>query len=233
VFYSGGNAQAVAEMAIGLAIAIARDLIVHDRSLHAGGWTRNQIGIELSGRTLGIVGLGKIGSKVAALGAALGMKVIVYDPNVRALGYESISSLPDFLRRADVLSLHCPLNATSRGMVGAAELALLPQGAILLNTARGEVVDETALIQALSSGRLRGAGLDSFSEEPLPEDHPLRTLPNVLLTPHVGGSTEEALAAVAAGAADHALDWLAGLPVDPSFCVNPSVLDSSTRASAS
>jgi D-3-phosphoglycerate dehydrogenase len=233
VFYSGGNAQAVAEMTIGMAIAIARDLVLHDRSLHAGGWTRNQIGIELSGRTLGIVGYGKIGSRVAAIGAALGMKVIVYDPHVRARGYEGIASLPEFLQRADVLSLHCPLNPSSRGMLGAAELALLPPGAILLNTARGEVVDEAALLAALASGRLRGAGLDSFSEEPLPPGHPFLGLPNVLLTPHVGGSTHEALAAVAAGAAEHALDWLGGRPVDPSFCVNPSVLDSSIRASAS
>jgi D-3-phosphoglycerate dehydrogenase len=233
VFYSAGNAQAVAELAIGMAIALARDLVLHDRSLHAGGWTRNQIGIELSGRTLGIVGLGKIGSKVAAIGAALGMKVIVYDPHVRARGYESVSSLADFLKRADVLSLHCPLNPTSQGMLGAAELALLPPGAILLNTARGEVVDEAALIDALTSGRLRGAGLDSFSEEPLPAGHPFLSLSNVLLTPHVGGSTHEALAAVAAGAAEHALDWLEGRPIDPSFCVNPSVLNSSIRASAS
>jgi D-3-phosphoglycerate dehydrogenase len=233
VLYSGGNSQAVAELTIGMAISIARDFAVHDRALHGDGWTRNQIGVELCGRKIGIVGQGKIGSKVAAIASALGMRVMVHDPNLRERGYQAIASLHELLRRSDVLSLHCPLNQTTRGMIGAAELALLPKGAIVLNTARGEIVDETALVAALRSGRLRGAGLDGFAVEPLPADHPYRSLPNVLLTPHVGGSTEEALAAVAIGAADNALLWLQHREIDPKLCVNPSVLDRTREVSDS
>lgn len=225
VFFSGGNAQAVAELTLGMAVAIARDLTRHDRTLRAGGWSRSQVGIELSGRTLGVVGLGRIGSKVAALGVALGMRVVVYDPHVRVRGYESLASLEAFLENTHVLSLHCPLNDTTRGMFADAELARLPRGAILLNTARGEIVEEAALLKSLQSGHLRGAGLDGFAIEPLPKEHPLLSLPNVVLTPHVGGSTEEALAAVATGAAENALAWLQGREIDPAYCVNPSVLN--------
>lgn len=230
VFFSGGNAQAVAELTLGMAVAIARDLTHHDRTLRAGGWSRSDVGVELSGRTLGVVGLGRIGSKVAALGAAVGMEVLVYDPHVRVGGYESLASLEAFLARTDVLSLHCPLNPATRGMLGAAELALLPRGAILLNTARGEIVVEAALLESLRSGHLRGAGLDGFAIEPIPQGHALLSLPNVVLTPHVGGSTVEALAAVAIGAAENALAWLEGRAIDLTYCVNPSVINRIRRA---
>jgi D-3-phosphoglycerate dehydrogenase len=234
VFYTGGaNAQSVAELTLGMALAIARDIPLHDRSLHDGGWTRSRIGIELSGRVLGVIGLGQIGSRVAALATAFGMQVLVYDPHIRNRGYAAVDRLDEFVTMIDLLTLHCPLTEETRGMIGAAELAALPPSGIVLNTARGEIVDEQALVSALSEGRLRGAGLDGFSVEPLPPGHPFLSLPNVLLTPHIGGSTQEALGSVASGAAASALAVLRGEPVDPALCVNPTTLVQPHIASAS
>src|SRR5690606_14019954 len=166
-------------------------------SMRAGEWDRESFnGIELHGKTLGLVGAGRIGGEVARRARAFGMRVVAYDPHVneeraRALNLE-LASLDEVLRRADVLSLHVPLTDATTGLIGARELALLRPGAFLVNAARGGVVDEQALCDALAQGRLAGAALDVFEQEPLPADHPLRKLDNVVLTPHLGAATREA-----------------------------------------
>jgi len=223
----GANAQSVAEMTLGLLFAAARRIAWMDAELRAGRWSRAQDGIELSGKTLALAGFGQVGQRVARACQAIGMQVAAFDPALRSSpvpGVELVASLDALLPRADVLSLHVPLNPHTRGMLGAAQFARMPHGAILINTARGEVVDEPALIAALRGGQLRAAGLDTMAEEPLPAGHPLAAVPNVVLTPHVGGSTPAALAAMASGAAANVLGWLQGRPVDASRCVNPEVL---------
>lgn len=223
----GANAQSVAEMTLGLMFAAARRIAWMDTELHAGRWSRVQDGIELQGRSLALVGFGQIGQRVAAAALAIGMQVVAFDPAlvqspnpaVRLLG-----SFEELLGHADVLSLHVPLNRHTRGMLGADQIAKLPRGAIVVNTARGEVIDEAALIDALKTGQVYAAGLDTMHEEPLPPGHPLASLPNVVLTPHVGGSTPAALAGMASGAARNVLGWLQGRPADAAACVNRQVL---------
>lgn len=228
----GANAQSVCEMTLGLMFAAARRLAWLDAELRAGRWSRAQDGLELHGRTLGLVGLGAVGQRVAAVALALGMPVVAFDPSVTTLpaaleGVRRLSSVDAVVELADVLSLHVPLTGATRGLMDAARIARMPRGAILINTARGEVVDEIALIAALRSGRLRAAGLDTMSVEPLPPDHPLLLLPNVVLTPHVGGSTPAALDAMALGAARTVLAFLQRGELDPSTCVNADRMSSS------
>lgn len=223
----GANAQSVAEMTLGLMFAAARRIAWMDAELHAGRWSRVQDGIELHGKTLGLVGFGQIGQRVAAVCLALGMEVVAFDPGLKTSpnpAVRLVASVDEILPLADVLSLHVPLNKHTRGMLGAEQLARLPRGAIVVNTARGEVTDEEALIAALRSGQLYAAGLDTMSVEPLPAGHALAALPNVVLAPHVGGSTPAALAGMARGAARNVLGWLQGQPADPAACVNPQVL---------
>lgn len=223
----GANAQSVAEMTLGLMLAAARRIGWMDRELHDGRWSRAQDGVELHGRTLGLVGFGQVGQRVATVCMALGMNVVAFDPAVDATpvpGVRMLPSLDALLPLSDVLSLHVPLNRHTRQMLGAAQFAQMPRGAIVVNTARGEVVDEPALVAALKSGQLHAAGLDTMADEPLPAHSPLAALPNVVLTPHVGGSTPAALAAMASGAARNVLGWLQGRPADPSACVNPQAL---------
>ncbi|CAN5286160.1 hydroxyacid dehydrogenase [soil metagenome] len=226
----GANAQSVAEMTLGLLFAAARRIPWMDTELHAGRWSRAQNGVELQGRTIGLVGFGQIGQRVASVCLALGMKVVAFDPALPAghpspvAGAQLLGSVDELLALSDVLSLHVPLNKHTRNMIGAAQLARMPAGAILINTARGEVVDEPALIEALRSGHLFAAGLDTMAVEPLPADSPLASLPNVVLTPHVCGSTPAALAGMATGAVRNVLGWLQGQPALASACVNPEVL---------
>lgn len=228
----GANAQSVAELTIGLMIAAARRISSMDRDIRNGRWPRAQDGVELCGCTLGLVGFGQVGQRVARVALALGMNVRAFDP---ALGGPSpvegvalADSLDDLLASSHVLSLHVPLTTQTRSLIGAAELARLPHGAIFINTARGEVVDEPALVEALSSGHLCAAGLDTTMEEPMTKGNALVALPNVVITPHVGGSTPAALAAMAVGAADNVVNALEGRPVDPASCVNPEVLAAAT-----
>lgn len=225
----GANATSVAEMTIALMLAAARHIGWMNSELHAGRWSRKQDGVELSEQTLGLVGLGQVGQRVARVAQALGMQVHAFDPALRdqpcpVPGVILHADLDTLLPFSQVLSMHVPLNARTRSMIGAAQLAQLPRGAIFLNTARGEVVDEPALVASLQSGHLHAAGLDTMGTEPLPPGHILTTLPNVVLTPHVGGSTPAALSQMAAGAAQNILGWLQGAAVDPSACVNPETL---------
>jgi D-3-phosphoglycerate dehydrogenase len=225
----GANAQSVTEMTLALMFAAARRVSWMDREIRSGRWSRAQDGLELSGRTLGLVGFGQVARRVSVACQAIGMQVLVFDPLLPEgsdlQGAERVDSLDALLLRSQVLSLHVPLTAKTRGFIGAEQLALLPKGALLINTARGEVVDEPALIAALREGRLYAAGLDTMAVEPLPADSQLAQLDNVVLTPHVGGSTPAALAAMAAGAARNVLSFLNGNPVAVSACVNPVVFD--------
>jgi D-3-phosphoglycerate dehydrogenase len=232
-FTPGANAQAVAELAIGLMVSIARGIPHHNKVLHGGGWSRATTGLQLSALTLGIVGLGQIGRRVARYAAAIGMKVIATDPNVRQTELPLIP-LDDLLPAANVLTVHCPLNKETKGMIGARELALLPDHAIVINTARGGIIDEEALADAVLSGKLTGAALDSFVEEPLGPNHRFRDIPEIILTPHTGASTQEALDTVAIMAANNALSILTGTPpVKRSYCINPIVLETENKVVSS
>ena len=194
----GANAVAVSEHALLLMLAVSRSLVWQHASVSAGRWRGNNTPRihELRGKTLGIIGLGTIGKKTARLAQAFGLRVQYYD--IARLSEDAEDALgvrfrlfSEILRTSDIVSLHVPLNDTTHHMLGAAELALMKPTAILVNTARGPVVDEVALHAALSSGRLAGAGLDVFAEEPPPANNPLFTLDNVVLTAHLAGPTWE------------------------------------------
>lgn len=223
---AGVNAQSVAELTIGLMLSVARSIPTHDANLHGARWIKGPAGVQVGGRTMGIVGLGAVGKRVARAAAGLGLKVMAYDPYINAVidGVERVASLDDLLVRAEVLTLHCPLTDETETMIGAAQLAALPRGAIVLNAARGPVIDEDALVAALRSGHLLGAGLDTFRDEPPAADCPLLSLPNVVLAPHIGAHTDYANDAVSATAAENLLRILDGKPVDPALCVNRAVL---------
>ncbi len=209
-----GNTVAVAELLFGSLIALFRHIVRADTTMHAGSWDRSALlGSELKGRTMGIVGVGRIGSEVAMRAHAFGMDVIGYDPYVgderfRALRIQRAPSLEALLPDADVLTIHTPLTAETTGMIGRRELARMPSASVLCNLARGGIVDDAALAQALQTGILRGACIDAFAEEPLPKEHLLRSLPNVLLTPHLGASTAEAQRNVAVDVCEAVRDAL-------------------------
>jgi D-3-phosphoglycerate dehydrogenase len=225
----GGNAQSVAEHAILLMLALTRKLIALDRSMRTGGWARpGHIAGELKGKKLGIVGLGNVGRALAAIAQGFGMAVSAYDPYVATAlvptGVRLVKDLDALIADSDVVSLHCPLTKETRGMIGAAQFARLKPTALVVNTARGPVVDEVALLAALRAGRIAGAGLDVFADEPPPKDNPLRDLPNVVSTPHIAAATREAMDRVALRAVENAYAILDGTPYDPRCLVNPAAL---------
>lgn len=193
-----GNTVAVAELLFGVLLSLLRHLPRAAESMRAGRWDRSALlGGELKGRTLGIVGVGRIGGEVALRAHAFGMTVVGYDPYIAdtrftALRVRRVASLEALLDDSDIITLHTPLTDETTGMIGRRELARLRAGAIVANLARGGIVDEAALADALTSGQLGGAAIDAYSAEPLKADHPLRTAPNVVLTPHIGASTAEA-----------------------------------------
>jgi D-3-phosphoglycerate dehydrogenase len=207
----GGNAGAVAEYAVGLLVALARGIVTTDATVRKGGWGP-VVGTGLSGRTLGIVGLGRIGIKVAALGRAFGMQVLAHDPGlgdaeIRLRGVVP-APLPELLAASDAVSLHVPLTEATRGLVGNEELALLGPDGLLVSCSRGGIIDERALCAALAEGRLGGAALDVFESEPLPADSPLRQAPRLLLSSHTAGYSDQALSAVTWQCARGVLDVL-------------------------
>jgi D-3-phosphoglycerate dehydrogenase / 2-oxoglutarate reductase len=202
-----GNTISAAELTFALILACVRRIPAADRSMKAGAWDRKKFtGSELYGKVLGLVGAGRIGGEVARRARAFDMRVCAYDPYLteeRAASLDvELCELRTLLARADVVSVHVPLTTGTEGMIGAAELALMKRGAVLVNAARGGVIDEAALADAVRSGQLGGAGLDVFASEPLPTDHPLRSLDGVVLTPHLGAATEEAQHNVALEIAD-------------------------------
>jgi len=226
----GANAQSVAEMTMGLLFSAARKISWMDHELRTGNWARAQNGIELKGKTIALLGFGQIGQIVAKVCLALGMRVIAFDPAYGLAapfpGVQMFGNVDEMLPEANVLSLHVPLNKHTKGLVGTSQFSKLPDGAIFINTARGEVVDEQALIQNLCSGKLFAAGVDTTMEEPIPVDSPLLKLENLVVTPHVGGSTPAALAAMATCAVGNILGFMNGNRPPESFCVNPQVFRS-------
>jgi D-3-phosphoglycerate dehydrogenase len=180
---------------------------------------------DADGLTLGIVGYGAIGSRVARLAAAFGANILAYDPYIPDELPGPGRKLPDLkamLSRCDAVSVHCPLNDETRGMIGAAELAAMPRGALVVNAARGGIVDEAALQAALAEGQVAGAALDVFDTEPLPPDSAWRTHPNVIVTPHIAGSSRRCVPAVATRAAQYIVEVLAGhAPAQPGAVVVP------------
>lgn len=221
----GASTTSVAELTIALLLAVARHVALTDRKVREGVWY-HRLGFELRGKVLGVVGLGLIGSEVARIGKAFGMEVIAWsfrnDPaRAAALGVEMVA-LDDLLRRADAVTIHVRNSAEARGLIGRREIDLMKPSAVLVNTARAAVVDQDALLDALREGRIAGAGLDVYLQEPLPADNPWVKLDNVVLTPHVGWVTHEASARLAAAPIDNVVSYLAGSPTN---VVNPAALE--------
>lgn len=225
------NAPSVVEHTLALMFALAKRLREFDRAVRAGDYMvkMDLEAIDLRGRTVLIVGLGRIGSRVAAACNALGMHCIGIDPaftadQIRALGCEPATCLHEALPRADIVTLHCPLQADTRNLIGARELALMKPNAFLINCARGGIVEEAALLAALESGRLKGAGLDVQTTEPPPPDDPLLKSDRVILTPHSAATTAEGVVRVATTVAQNVLDYFDGrLPAAHIF--NPEALN--------
>lgn len=212
-----GNTTAAAELTVALMLSLARRIPQADAAVRAGRWDRKGlVGTEVYGKTLGIVGLGRIGLEVARRARALGMHVVAYDPfAIRSRAEQNGVTLDSFeavLTQSDFLTLHTPLTDETRHMIGAEELKRMRRGARLINCARGGLVDEVALADALRSGHLAGAALDVFSGEPVPPDHPLVGLAQTVVTPHLGASTAEAQAAVSVDVAEQVVDVLEGRP---------------------
>ena len=189
------NRDPTAALTMGLILELTRSIGRENARMHAGEPLQKFIGLEIEGRTLGIVGLGKLGAKVAGLAKAFGMNVIAWSPNLTAerckevgVGYVTKEEL---FATADIVTIHLVLSPRSRGLVGAADLARMKPSSYLVNTSRGPIVDEMALLETLRERRIAGAGVDVFSVEPLPVDHPFRKLDNMVLTPHLGYVTEE------------------------------------------
>lgn len=208
----GVNAQAVGELAFGLILCSARKIASLDNQLRSGKWVRST-GIELFGKTLGIVGLGAIGKVVANCAKGFGMDVMAYDPFIDT-GYcqkQEIRSvtLEELIRRSNIITLHLPLNADTMHLINAERIAEMQDGAIIVNASRGGIIDEEAAYQALKSGKLGGLGLDAFETEP-PEASPLFELPNVTVTPHTGAHTKEATENMANTAVKNLIDVLSG-----------------------
>jgi D-3-phosphoglycerate dehydrogenase len=224
-----GNTIAVTELFFGTVIGLLRHLPRADRSMRDGRWDRSSLlGSELRGRVLGIVGLGRIGGEIATRAQAFGMTVVAHDPYVgdgrfHALRVRRAATLDELLGEAAILTVHTPLTDETRGLIGPRQLALVPPGAVVVNLARGGIVDEAALAAALREDRLAGAVLDVFISEPLGADHPLRSAPNVVLTPHIGASTVEAQRSVAVEVCRAVRDAL--LHGELSRSINAAVVD--------
>ena len=216
---SGGFSTGAAELAIGLAIALMRRIPAADAAVRRGEW-RMPLTRVLHAKTLGIVGLGHVGRHVARIARAFEMRVLAWSPRLteeasKAVGTER-RELDDLLRESDVVSIHATLAPESRGLLDARRIGLMKSTAYLINTARGPIVDESALVAALAAGQIAGAGLDVFDNEPLPAENPLTGLSNVILTPHLGWPTDEGYSRFAGAAADVLLAYLEGREV-PQF----------------
>ncbi len=224
---TGGERSSIgtAELTLGLILAAARFIPAGDAAIRAGRFQDGVgVGPVLDGRTLGIIGFGKIGARVGGYGRALGMRLLAWSPNLtedaaRAGGAQLVGKA-ELLAQSDVVSLHVILSARSRGMIGAADLAAMKSGAILVNTSRGPLVDEAALLEALQAGRIHAA-LDVYASEPLPQSHPLRTAPNTVLTPHLGYGTEDTFKQFYGESVQNILAFLDGAPMR---VMNPDAL---------
>jgi phosphoglycerate dehydrogenase-like enzyme len=213
---TAGLPYPTAELTWALILGLARHVPTEDRSTRDGRW-QVSLGVGLNGKTLGVLGLGTLGSRVARVGKAFEMTVLAWSQNLTAeRAAEAGATLvakDELLARADVVTIHLVLGARSRGLIGARELALMKPSAYLVNTSRGPIVDEAALVAALRDGKIAGAGLDVFDEEPLPLDHPFRNLPNTVITPHLGYVTEEGYRIFYGHALEDVQAFLRGQPV--------------------
>ena len=222
----GANADAVAEHALAMMLSLARELPRFDRDTRRGAWRDlNYFVRDFRVRTVGIVGYGQIGERTARLAQACGAKVVIHTRSKipPPAGMELEPDLNRLLERADIVSLHCPLTEKTRGMIGAAQFARMKPGALLINTARGPVIDEPALVEALRSGRLAAAGLDTFAVEPPDPANPLFALPNVLVTPHIAAATTDAMVRMGTIAANNIISYLRGEVYDHRNFLNPGV----------
>lgn len=234
-FAPGRNATATAEHTVGMILAAARRIPGTHAELTAGRWRGDyyrydEVGIELDGTTVGLVGCGAVGGRVAGLLAAFGARVLVYDPyltdahraTLAAAGAERVDDLDDLLSRSRVVSLHARATPETAGLIGAARIAALPSGSIIVNCARGSLLDYDAVCDALDSGHVFAAAFDVFPTEPIPEDSRLLTTPGVVLTPHLAGASKQTAANAAHILAADVARYLAGEPL--AHCANPSVL---------
>jgi len=213
---TGGLPYPTAELTWALILSLVRHVPQEDRATREGRW-QETLGTGLNGKTLGVLGLGTLGSRVARVGRAFEMEVLAWSQNLTAERAAAVGASlvgrDELLTRADVVTIHLVLSERTRGLIGARELALMRPSAYLVNTSRGPIVEEQALIQALRAGAIAGAGLDVYDEEPLPADHPCRRLPNTVLTPHLGYVTEETYRIFYAQALEDVHAFLAGMPV--------------------
>ena len=216
VLGTGGSAQATPELAWGMMLSLARNIHIENARMREGSWITT-LGLDMQGKTLGVLGLGRLGTKMAQIGRAFDMKVIAWSQNLTdakaaEAGVTRVGK-EDLFRQADFLTIHYKLGERSRGLVGAAELALMKPTAYLVNTSRGPVVDTDALIAALTEGRIAGAGVDVYDSEPLPADHPIRNCPRTILTPHLGYVTDGTYSAFYGEIVESIESWLAGNPI--------------------
>jgi phosphoglycerate dehydrogenase-like enzyme len=213
---TGGAGNGTAELTWGLLIGLVRHIQPEHEAMRAGRWQLT-LGDDLIGHTLGLLGLGNIGARVAKVGAAFGMEVIAWSQNLTAekatAAGARLVSKQELFEQADYLSIHLVLGDRTRGLVGAADLARMKPNAYLINTSRGPIVDEAALLDALRDRRIAGAGLDVYDVEPLPADHPLLALDNVLLTPHLGFVTKDAYAKFYGDTVENVAAFLRGAPI--------------------
>ncbi|MEJ2122517.1 MAG: hydroxyacid dehydrogenase [Alphaproteobacteria bacterium] len=227
---TGANAISVAEHAIALLLATVKRIIPLDAGLREGRWDKpGFLGRELAGSTLGLLGMGSIAQATGRMAKALGLELIGYDPYATADAFESLDvrrcvALDDLLASAEILSLHCPLNDQTRSIVNADAIGKMPNGSYVINTARGGLIDERALLEAIQSGHLAGAGLDAFATEPPGPDHPFWAERRIVATPHIGGVTREAGARVGVEAVRGIFQVLEGEPVAPERIANRALL---------
>ena len=207
----GANAAAVAEQALALLLACAKSVVALDARMHAGHWDKaTHKSLELGGRTIGLIGLGAIGLRFARMADALGMRVLGFDPYANNLpAYVQAVDLATIWTESDAISLHCPLTDDNRGLLNAEMLARCKRGVIVINTARGGLIEEAALLAAVRSGQVAMAGLDSFAVEPMTPGHPFQGEKNIVLSPHIGGVTSDAYVNMGVGAAKNLLQVLA------------------------
>lgn len=208
---AGANAAAVAEQALALMLACAKSVTTLNARMHAGYWDKStHKSLELEGRTVGLIGLGAIGQRFAKMADAVGMRVIGFDPYAKAVpDFVRLADLETIWRESDVISLHCPLTEDNRNLINAGTLAACKPGVIVINTARGGLINEADLLAALKSGQVASAGLDSFQVEPMVAGHPFLGAANLVLSPHIGGVTGDAYVKMGVGAASNALAVLA------------------------
>jgi phosphoglycerate dehydrogenase-like enzyme len=214
--HAGESHHATPELAWGLILSCMRHIPEELQRVRQGGW-QETIGTTLHGKTLGILGLGNLGRRMAEIGAAFGMERIAWSQNLTAErardGGATLVSKDELFGQSDVLTIHLVLSDRTKTLVGAREFGLMKPTAIIINTSRGPIIDEGALLDALRTGKIRGAGLDVFDREPLPHDHPIRTMPNAVVTPHLGYVTEGAYKAFYEDMVDNIIAWRAGAPV--------------------